>query len=135
MQEAVESVLRKRGRSLEGVIRAFGPYAAALGAIISAWLTSGENDTIMDTQGLSVPTRSRKDRGTGSGYAKDCIGSPFHTGDDRASLPRAIVMPFDGTMIWEHCGGDWGSILAARPDDNTTTEIQGSAHGAQGQET
>ena len=41
MQEAVESVLRKRGRSLEGVIRAFGPYAAALGAIISAWLTSG----------------------------------------------------------------------------------------------
>ena len=41
MQEAVESVLRKRGRSLEGVIRALGPYAAAIGAIISAWLTSG----------------------------------------------------------------------------------------------
>ena len=41
MQEAVESVLRKRGRSVEGVIRALGPYAAALGAIISAWLTAG----------------------------------------------------------------------------------------------
>ena len=41
MQEAVESVLRKRGRSVEGVIRALGPYAAALGAIISAYLTSG----------------------------------------------------------------------------------------------
>lgn len=41
MQEAVESVLRKRGRSIEGVIRALGPYVAALGAIISAYLTSG----------------------------------------------------------------------------------------------
>lgn len=41
MQEAVESVLRKRGRSVEGVIRALGPYVAALGAIISAYLTSG----------------------------------------------------------------------------------------------
>ena len=58
------------------------------------------------------------------GLRKDCIGSPFHTGDDRAALPRAIVMPFDGTMIWEHCGGDWGSILRLIPDDNTTTEIQ-----------
>ena len=88
MQEAVESVLRKRGRSLEGVIRAFGPYAAALGAIISAWLTSGK--MIEDGYARTFRTVPEQDgQGDRFGLRKDCIGSPFHTGDDRASLPRA----------------------------------------------
>ena len=58
------------------------------------------------------------------GLRKDCIGSPFHTGDDRSGRPNHILMPFDGTMIWEHCGGEWGSILRIIPDNNATTEIQ-----------
>jgi hypothetical protein len=37
--EAVEEVMRKRGRSVEGMIRAFGPYFAAICALAAAALT------------------------------------------------------------------------------------------------
>lgn len=59
------------------------------------------------------------------GLRKDCIGSPFHAGDDRSGKPDTIVMPFDGTMIWKMADGtQWGSILRLIPDDSPETEIQ-----------
>lgn len=39
--EAIDEAMKKRGRSIEGLVRAFGPYAAALAAIASAYLTKG----------------------------------------------------------------------------------------------
>ena len=56
------------------------------------------------------------------GLRKDCIGSPFHTGDDRAAKPRAILMPFDGTMIWEHSYRDWESGEAYSESFPTITQ-------------
>lgn len=41
IMDMFESVLRKRGRTIEGVLRALGPYAAALAAVISAYLSAG----------------------------------------------------------------------------------------------
>lgn len=58
------------------------------------------------------------------GLRKDCIGSPFHAADDRSGTPKNIVMPFDGTIEWTHCGGDFGSLLRIIPDDSAETEIQ-----------
>lgn len=36
--DAVNEAMKTRGKSIEGLIRAFGPYAAAIAAIASAYL-------------------------------------------------------------------------------------------------
>ena len=41
MQEIIEAALRKRSRSVEGVIRAFGPYFAAVVSILVALISVG----------------------------------------------------------------------------------------------
>lgn len=40
MQEAIEEVLHKRGKSFEGLLRAGGPYVAALSAIATAFFAT-----------------------------------------------------------------------------------------------
>jgi hypothetical protein len=39
--EAVGEAMKKRGKSREGIVRAFGPYAAAIASIIIALLARG----------------------------------------------------------------------------------------------